>query len=237
MDCEMNLYVGTSGYSYKEWKGNFYPDDLSDKKMLNYYSEHFNTVEINNTFYRMPKQQVLESWKGQVPSGFRFIIKAPKRITHIKKLEADDSSEYFVKTAATLEEQLGVLLFQLPPYLKKDMEKFQTFINSLPTNIKAAFEFRNKSWFDEEIYNSLREKNFALCLSDTDEDPVGQVIPTADWAYLRLRKTDYKADDLKKWNKKISANNWNEVYILFKHEDEGKGPKFAKKFMKVADIH
>jgi uncharacterized protein YecE (DUF72 family) len=231
---QMNLYAGTSGYSYKEWKGSFYPEDLSPKKMLNYYSQHFNTVEINNTFYRMPKQEVLENWKQEVPAEFRFIIKAPKRITHVNKLEVDDSAEYFVKTASSLGEKLGVLLFQLPPYYKKDIERLGTFIDFLPGNIKAAFEFRNISWFENEVYEALKRKNFALCLADTDEIPVEKITATADWGYIRLRKTNYDDHELKNWNEKISSAKWNESYILFKHEDEAKGPEFAKKFIQFS---
>jgi uncharacterized protein YecE (DUF72 family) len=229
----MEMYVGTSGYSYKEWKGSFYPEDLSEKKMLSYYSERFNTVEINNTFYRMPKQSVLESWKEQVPREFKFIIKAPKRITHIKKLEPDDSSEYFFKTVSNLDDSLGVMLFQLPPYFKKDTARLELFIKALPVNIKSAFEFRNKSWFDEEVYHLLKENNLALCIADTDEEPAEEIVQTADWAYLRLRRSAYNAASFKKWNEIFSKHNWNEAYILFKHEDEGKGPKFARKFIEV----
>jgi uncharacterized protein YecE (DUF72 family) len=226
----MDVYVGTSGYSYKEWKGNFYPDDLPDKEMLHYYAGQFNTVEINNTFYRMPKKQVLDSWKEEVPEDFKFIIKAPKRITHINKLEANDSSDYFVNTVSALEDQLGVLLFQLPPYMKKDIDKLKIFVNSISQNVKAAFEFRNKSWFDDEVFDCLREKNHALCIADTDEEPVKDIITTSDWGYLRLRKSNYRIDSLKKWKERISSTGWKEAYILFKHEDEGKGPKFAKRF-------
>jgi uncharacterized protein YecE (DUF72 family) len=231
----MNLYVGTSGYSYKEWKGNFYPEDLPDKKMLEYYSQQFNTVEINNTFYRMPKQNVLENWKKEVPPNFHFIIKAPKRITHINKLETNDSSKYFVNTVMSLNNKLGVLLFQLPPYFKKDIEKLTTFLDSLPENTRAAFEFRNDSWFDDEVYNVLSKHKQALCMADTDDDPIKEIIPTADWGYLRLRKSNYTALTLRKWKERITSAGWQDVYVLFKHEDEGKGPKFAKKFMKLFD--
>jgi len=231
----MNLYVGTSGYSYKQWKGSFYPEDLSDKKMLSFYAGHFNTVEINNTFYRMPKQQVLESWKKEVNPDFKFVIKAPKQITHIKKLEAGDSSGYFINTVSALQDQLGVLLFQLPPYFKKDLAKLETFVDTIPGNMKAAFEFRNASWFDDEVYNCLKKKNFALCLTDTDEKPLTDLIPTADWSYLRLRKTEYTPGELKKWNDTVSSQSWNEAYVFFKHEDEGKGPQFAKEFLKAVN--
>jgi uncharacterized protein YecE (DUF72 family) len=229
----MNLFVGTSGYSYKEWKGNFYPEDLSDKKMLSFYSGHFNTVEINNTFYRMPKKEVFDSWKEQVPADFKFVIKAPKQITHIKKLDVDESSKYFVNTSRSLHSQLGVLLYQLPPYFKKDISRLENFMDSLPADIKAAFEFRNNTWFDNEVYDLLREKNYALCVSDTDENPVNEIIPTADWTYLRLRKTDYDDYSLKNWKERISEQNWSDAYIFFKHEDEGKGPEFAKKFLDI----
>ena len=184
----MTLYVGTSGYSYKQWKGNFYPEKLSDKKMLNFYSEHFNTVEINNTFYRMPKPEVFMSWKEQVTPNFKFVIKAPKQITHIKKMEADDSLSHFVKTSATLEDQLGALLFQFPPYFKKDIQKLQSFTDALSDNIKAAFEFRNETWFEKEVYDCLKKKNFAMCLSDTDEKPIDKIIPTGDWAISPFKK-------------------------------------------------
>lgn len=227
----MNLFVGTSGYSYKQWKGSFYPEKLSDKKMLNFYSEHFNTVEINNTFYRMPKQEVFDSWKQQVNPNFKFVIKAPKQITHIKKLETGDALTHFIKTSVSLEDQFGALLFQFPPYFKKDIEKLQSFTDAISDNIKAAFEFRNDTWFDDEVYDCLRKKNFALCLSDTDEKPIDKIIPTADWAYLRMRKTDYQPDTLKEWHKTISHGKWNDAFVFFKHEDEGKGPMFAKQFI------
>jgi uncharacterized protein YecE (DUF72 family) len=229
----MNLYVGTSGYSYKEWKGNFYPEDLPDKKMLNFYSGHFNTVEINNTFYKMPKKEVFESWTLQVPPGFKFVIKAPKRITHINKLEADDSVDYFINTSLTLKHQLGVLLFQLPPYSRKDIEKLQTFVDVIPENIKAAFEFRNNSWLDVEVYDCLKKRNFALCISDTDEKPLDEIIKTADWTYLRLRRLNYDDGMLKEWRNKIASGKWEDIYVFFKHEDEGKGPEFAKRFMDI----
>src|SRR4051812_45083367 len=146
----MNLYVGTSGYSYKEWKGPFYPEDLPDKQMLHYYGERFRSVEINNTFYRMPKKAVLEAWAGEVPSDFKFVIKAPQRITHMQRLkDADDSVNYLLEVVGALKERLGPLLFQLPPYFKKDIPRLQEFLKLLPSGCRSAFEFRHESWFDD----------------------------------------------------------------------------------------
>jgi len=230
----MDLFVGTSGYSYKEWKGNFYPEDLPDKKMLSYYSERFSTVEINNTFYRMPKKEVFESWKEQVPANFKFILKAPKQITHIKPLKEKESPvEYFLKTSSVLDEKLGVYLFQLPPYLRKDIQTLQKFLELIPGSVRAAFEFRHESWFNDELYDCLKKGNFALCLSDTDEEPIKEITSTADWGYLRLRRTGYDKKSLAEWHNKISSQAWKEGYIFFKHEEEGKGPEFAKKFIEL----
>src|SRR5215510_14969897 len=168
----MNLKVGTSGYSYKEWKGSFYPEDLSAKDMLAYYSSRLPAVEINNTFYRMPQQSLLENWKSQVPSSFRFSLKAPQRITHFKRLkEADDEIKYFLDTASVIGESLGVVLFQLPPNMKKDLPRLESFLEKLPGNVRSAFEFRHPTWFDDDVLAVLRKTNRALCISDTDELP------------------------------------------------------------------
>lgn len=229
----MKLYTGTSGYSYKEWKGNFYPEKLSDKKMLSYYAEHFSTVEINNTFYRMPKKEVLENWKEQVPADFKFILKAPKQITHITKLEDKETAEYFINVSKALGEKRGPLLFQLPPYSRKDLNKINRFCEIIPKDTLAAFEFRHQSWFDEESLLCLKQNNAALCLSDTDEEPVKEIPVTSEWGYLRLRKTDYSGKELSAWHQKIKDTGWKEAYVFFKHEDEGKGPLFAKKFLEI----
>ena len=240
----MKLYVGTSGYSYNEWKGNFYPEDIKSKDMLGYYAKHFSTVEINNTFYRIPKKEVFESWKEQVPAKFRFILKAPQLITHIKRLKVDtkDTVEYFTKVSSELGEKRGVVLFQLPPNFKLNLERLEEFINIVPKEIKAAFEFRHEEWFVDDVYNLLRKRNFALCLSDTDEDPIPvspsasrgkQLINTADWSYLRLRRINYTKKNLTDWHKKIAEQKWKEAYIFFKHEDEDKGPEFAEKFVEL----
>ncbi len=176
----MQLYIGTSGYSYKEWKGNFYPEDIKPDKMLNFYSEQFSTVEINNTFYHIPQKSVLETWKKQVPKDFRFSIKAPQRITHIKRLkEVNDDNKFFIDTIKSLGNKLGIILYQFPPNFKKDMELFQNFINFMPKSISAAFEFRHESWFEDDLYSLLNEKNYAICLSETDKETDIDIISTA----------------------------------------------------------
>jgi uncharacterized protein YecE (DUF72 family) len=233
----MNLYVGTSGYSYKEWKGSFYPEKIPAKDMLSYYAEKLSTVEINATFYRMPQQSMLENWKQQVPRGFRFSLKAPQRVTHFKRLkEADEETKYFLETAAVLNEQLGVVLFQLPPNMKKDLSRLETFVNSLPANPRAAFEFRHPTWFDDDVLSLLRNRNMALVISDTDDMPASHIDKTSDWGYLRLRRVNYSEDNLQEWLQKVGAQNWNDAFVFFKHEDEGAGPKLAAQFLSLAGM-
>ena len=230
----MKLHVGTSGYSYREWKGNFYPEDLSAKEMLSYYSRRLPAVEINNTFYRLPQPSMIENWRDQVPAHFRFSIKATQRITHIKRLKnCADETKYLIETAALLEERLGVVLFQLPPNSKKDAERLKDFLGLLPDDTRAAFEFRHESWFDDEILDLLRAKSCALVASDTDEKPLIEIISTAAWGYLRLRKTNYEASDLVEWMKRVKNQKWKDAFIFFKHEDEGVGPKLAAQFLEL----
>ena len=231
----MNLHVGTSGYSYKEWKGNFYPEDLPAKEMLSYYSGHLPAVEINNTFYRLPQASMIENWKAQVPADFRFSIKATQRITHIKRLNnCADETKYLLETAALLEQRLGVVLFQLPPNAKKDADRLKAFLELLPEKTRAAFEFRHESWLDDEIRDLLRAKDCALVVSDTDEKPLSEIISTASWGYLRLRRTNYEEKDLQEWMKRVQNEKWSDAFIFFKHEDEGTGPKLAAQFLKLA---
>jgi uncharacterized protein YecE (DUF72 family) len=231
----MNLKVGTSGYSYKEWKGSFYPDDLPAKGMLAYYASRLPAVEINNTFYRMPQQSLLENWKAQVPPGFRFSLKAPQRITHFKRLkEADDEVKYFLDTASVIGESLGVILFQLPPNMKKDLPRLESFLEQLPGTVRAAFEFRHPSWFDDDVLTALRKTNRALCISDTDDLPASHIDKTADWGYLRLRRVEYSEADLSTWLERIREQSWNETFVFFKHEDEGTGPRLAGQFIALA---
>jgi len=231
----MNLWVGTSGYSYKEWKGSFYPKDMPDKDMLTTYARQLPAVEINNTFYRLPTSFLLESWAEQVPENFRFVLKASRRITHIKRLkECEEETEYLFKTAQTLGERLGAILFQLPPFLRKDAPRLGDFLRLIPENSKAAFEFRHESWFEKDVYDSLKEKECALCFADTEDNKLEDLVPTASWGYLRMRKPDYGEKGLREWVKKVKKQEWDQAFIFFKHEDGGVGPKLAHRFLELA---
>jgi uncharacterized protein YecE (DUF72 family) len=231
----MNLYVGTSGYSYKEWKGTFYPKDLPGAQMLRYYGERFRTVEINNTFYRMPKASVLESWAEAVPADFKFVLKASQRITHMQRLkDTDESVSYLLDIAGALKDRLGPLLFQLPPNLAKDLPRLQTFLALLPSHRRAAFEFRHPSWFDDDVFALLRQHQVALCIADAEDDLEVPFASTADWGYLRLRRPDYDVTALKSWMKRVQKQDWRDAFVFFKHEDEGKGPQLAQHFLELA---
>jgi uncharacterized protein YecE (DUF72 family) len=230
----VRLIVGTSGYSYKEWKGIFYPEDLPAAKMLPYYAQHFGSVEINNSFYRMPDVKTVEKWATQVPDDFTFVIKAPQRITHQKKLvDCADEVRYLFEVASVLGPKLGPVLFQLPPFARKDVDKLRDFLRILPGDRRIAFEFRHASWCDDAVYDLLRSRDVAICLADTDEvtDRDALVIPTASWGYLRLRRTEYAPGELPEWRARIERQPWSDAYVFFKHEDEAKGPRFAVEFL------
>ncbi len=228
----MKLWVGTSGYSYKEWLGNFYPERLSPKEMLRFYGSRLPAVEINNTFYRLPKESVLETWAEQVPAEFRFVLKGAQRITHVKRLRDTGAEvEYLFRVAAALATKLGAILFQLPPNLRKDLARLNNFLSLLPRGGPIAFEFRHPSWFDEEVFACLRERNCALCLADTDDTEIAHLTPTATWGYLRLRRSTYSQADLLLWKERIVSQPWERAYVFFKHEDEGIGPKLAAEFL------
>ena len=231
----MSLFVGTSGYSYKEWKGSFYPEKLPAKDMLFYYAERLKAVELNNTFYRMPKKEMVESWKAQVPEDFRFSVKASQRITHFKRLkEVDQETKLMLEIVSGLDNRLGVVLFQLPPNMKKDLERLDTFLSQLPKDLRATFEFRHPTWFEDDVIELLRRHNRPLCVSDTDDLPTSHIDRTADWGYLRLRRVQYSEADLKEWVRRIKKQKWSDTFVFFKHEDEGTGPKLAAQFMKLA---
>lgn len=231
----MTILAGTSGYSYSEWKGFFYPEDLPSMEFLRYYATKLPTVEINNTFYRLPNTSILENWANQVSETFRFSLKASQKITHFKRLkEADEETTYFIKTSRFLKDRLGVILFQMPPYFKKDLPRLQGFLELIPKDIRAAFEFRHESWFEEDVFTSLREHDCALCLADTDEELAVPFVATAGWGYMRLRKEKYSRADLAKWLKKINGQKWNTAFVFFKHEEEGVGAKLALQFLELA---
>ncbi len=231
----MRLNAGTSGYSYKEWKGPFYPERLPPKEMLRFYAERLPAVEINNTFYRMPKAEVLSSWADQVPGHFRFSIKASRRITHFKRLkDVDDETEYLLRVTSTLGERLGVILFQLPPNMKADLPRLESFLELLPKDLPAAFEFRHDSWRDDRIGQVLADRNLALCVSDTLEKPASVQLPGASWGYLRLRRADYTRADLAAWAQRIQTHGWSNAFVFFKHEDEATGPRMAAEFLDLA---
>ena len=232
----MHWWVGTSGFSYDEWVGSFYPEDLPSKGRLTYYASKLPTVEINNTFYRMPKASVLEGWASQVPDGFRFVLKASQKITHMKRLkpECADETEYLLRTAATLGPKLGPLLFQMPPNMKLDLPRLEAFVALLPEGTLAAFEFRHDSWRDEGVAAVLHARNLCLCVADTDADETEATpAPGADYGYLRLRRTAYDDAALRRWRDRAVAAGWQDAYVFFKHEDEGTGPKLAARFLEL----
>ena len=232
----MNLYVGTSGFSYPEWKGSFYPEDLPEKQMLHYYGERFKSVEINNTFHRMPTVQALEAWASEVPAGFKFALKAPQRITHRRRLqEVDDSVSYLLDMAGVLRERLGPLLFQLPPDFPKDLARLRGLLLLVPQkHYRVAFEFRHPSWFDAEVFALLRRYQAALCIAEAENDLQVPLQATADWGYLRLRRQDYGVAQLKKWVQQVRKQDWREAFIYFKHEDQARGPQMAQRFLELA---
>ena len=229
----MKLRAGTSGYSLKEWKGTFYPADLKQDGMLSFYATRFSTLEINNTFYRLPKESVLAEWASQVPDGFTFAIKASQKITHYTRLKAESESmvQFLLKNTATLGEKMGPILFQLPPNLKKDVPRLQNFLSYLPENRRYTFEFRHESWFDEDVFSVLRDRDIAMCVSESAELSC-PVVCTATWGYLRLHKLDYTLDGLAEWAKRVTAQNWKDVYVYFKHDEGvGSGPPAVEAFV------
>ncbi|HEY4183930.1 MAG TPA: DUF72 domain-containing protein [Polyangia bacterium] len=224
----MEILCGTSGFSYPAWRGSFYPEKLPTTKMLAYYAERLRTVEINNTFYRMPKEETLTGWAALTPPGFRFAPKAPQQITHRQKLAGSaDSVAYFWKTIAVLGDKLGPALFQLPPFLKKDLPRLTDFLALLPAGARAAFEFRHASWFDDSVYAALAERGAALCIAEA-EDLKTPSVATTSWGYLRLRRMDYDDPAVATWAAWLRDQaTWTEAYVYFKHEDAGRGPQLA----------
>ena len=234
----MTIWIGTSGYNYPEWRGSFYPEKFAAAKMLPYYAERFRTVEINYTFYRAPNEKILDGWNKATPEQFKLTLKAPKRITHDRRLrECAEPVRQFLETAASLGPKLGALLFQLPPNLKKDVALLDSFLDTFPPHVCAAFEFRHESWLDEEVYARLRARNLALCVADSERLST-PVVVTANYGYFRLRDEGYTADDIARWGDVIreKASSCDDVFVYFKHEESGKGPAFALELMRVLGI-
>ncbi|MEZ4370894.1 MAG: DUF72 domain-containing protein [Polyangiaceae bacterium] len=228
----MRVLSGTSGFSYKEWRGSFYPEDAAVNDLLRLYAERLPAVEINNTFYRMPKSSVVASWAEQVPEDFRFVIKASQRITHRQRLrDVDDSVAYLFKVIAILEARLGAVLFQLPPFLKKDVPLLKSFLAVLPPECKPVLEFRHPSWFCDEVYAALATGKAALCGGDLDaETKAPPLVSTTDFGYLRMRREDssYSEAELDEWAARVAEQRWSEAFVFFKHEVEG--PMLAEAF-------
>ena len=228
------LYAGASGYSYKEWKGAFYPKALKADEMLGWYSERLPTVEINNTFYRMPKTTVLQTWANSTPPHFRFSIKASRRITHMARLKADTSAEavgYLYKNLAALGDKRGPVLFQLPPFLKKDLPRLSAFLDLLPAQHGATFEFRSDTWFDDDVYDVLKTAGASLCLSEREDNAPPPLVETAPWGYVRLRLETYSDRDLERWAGKLADTKWREIYAYFMHEPTA--PPYAATLMRL----
>ena len=228
------LLAGASGYSFKEWKGNFYPEKIKTEEMLAWYAERLPTVEINNTFYRMPKTAVLENWAGTTPEGFRFAIKASRRITHIARIKTETAAEpldYLYRNLAALGAKRGPVLFQLPPNLKKDLPRLAAFLSLLPASHNAAFEFRSDTWFSDDVYETLKGSGAALVLSEREDNAPPPLVETAPWGYVRLRLETYSDDDLKQWARKLEATSWREIHVYFMHEPTA--PEYARKLMSL----
>jgi uncharacterized protein YecE (DUF72 family) len=229
------LWAGASGYSFKEWKGNFYPEKIKPEDMLAFYAERLPTVEINNTFYQMPKVAVLENWASATPERFRFAIKASRRITHMARLKAEaaaDSVAFLYRNLAALGAKRGPVLFQLPPFLKKDLPRLAEFLSLLPDDHGAAFEFRNDSWFDDDVYDALKGAGAALCLSEREDTAPPPMVETAPWGYVRLRLETYSDDDLRQWARRLEASAWRQIYVYFMHEPTA--PAYAQTLMRLA---
>lgn len=227
----MRVLAGTSGFSYHEWKGSFYPSDLKADAMLAYYAERFRTVELNNTFYRLPNEKTLAQWAAQVPAEFRFALKASRSITHSRRLrDAEEATAYLFRVTMLLGARRGPILFGLPPNLKVDLPRLSAFLALIPSGASAAIEFRHESWHDDAVFALLRDHGVALCIAQTEAEET-PLVATASWGYLRLRKEAYQAGELEDWAARIRAQDWTETFVFFKHEDAGVGPRLAAEFL------
>ncbi len=232
----MKISIGTSGYSYPEWKGSFYPAELPAKKMFGFYAERFSTVEINATFYRMPTDKLIDGWVSAAPPGFRYTLKAPKLFTFSKRLvDCEQPLEFFLGRARRLGDSKAALLFHLPPYMKKDVPVLRSFLALVPRDLRVSFEFRSATWHDDEVYSALADAGCALCISDSDKLAT-PLVATTTWGYLRLRDEGYGPADIARWHEQIRAQKWDEAFVYFKHEDAGKGAVFAAQMKELAGV-
>jgi uncharacterized protein YecE (DUF72 family) len=235
----MHVLTGTSGFSYTAWRGSFYPEKLPEAKMLAFYAENLGAVEINNTFYRMPNRSLLERWAAETPPGFRFALKSPRQITHMRKLiDVGDAVARLAEAAAVLGDRLGPVLFQLPPFVRKDLGALEAFLSTVsalpaqPARVRAALEFRHATWLGDDVYEVLKRHDAALCIADSEEFAT-PFVATAGWGYLRLRRQDYDQAALRDWAGRLKAQSYDQAYVFFKHEDEGAGPALARSFLSM----
>lgn len=233
------LYVGTSGFAYKEWKPEFYPADLKSADMLRYYAERFSSVEMNNTFYRTPTEKRLREWAEQTPESFVFTLKAPQKITHFARLrDPEENLSFFLEAARALGTRLGCILFQCPPSLRYDAELLDGFLAALPGEpFRFAMEFRHASWSTDEVKEKLAANNVAWCVADTDEGKAPMVRTSESFIYLRLRGLEYTDEDLRAWAKETVAvlQDGSDAYVYFKHEDDPSGIRFAQRFRELTE--
>jgi uncharacterized protein YecE (DUF72 family) len=231
------ILAGASGYSFKEWKGAFYPERIKAEEMLSWYAARLPTVEINNTFYRMPRREILATWASKTAASFRFAIKAPRRITHFAHLDVEKTAEpvrFLYECLEALGERRGPVLFQLPPQLKKDRARLSAFLQSLPAGHHAAFEFRNPSWLEEDVYDALKQANAALCLSERVDSTPPPLVETAPWGYVRLRLETYSDDELARWAERLDHTRWRQIFVYFMHEPTA--PSYASALMRFAGV-
>jgi uncharacterized protein YecE (DUF72 family) len=227
------LRVGTSGYSYPEWRGAFYPEDLKASEFLAFYATRFGTVEINNTFYRFPAEPLLAGWRDGTPAGFSFAVKANQRITHRARLQdTDELARDFVERCRVLGPKLGPILFQLPPSLRRDDDRLALFLAGLPPDTRYAVEFRHESWFDDAVFQALRDAEVALCVAEGEKIETPP-LATASFAYVRLRKESYEAKELRRWRHWIEErlDDGQDVYAYLKHDEAGVSPELALRLL------
>lgn len=232
MTTGTRFHVGTSGFSYDEWRPAFYPSDLKKDAMLPFYAERLPAVELNNTFYRMPSAKMVAKWQSQVPSTFRFAVKATQRLTWTQKLV--DCGELLGVLFAVLEplgEALGCVFYQVPKWVRKDTAVLRDFLALQKPGVKVAFEFAHGSWFEADALQALRDHDAALVVSDKDDAPPPVLADTASWAYLRLRRAVYTDDDLRRWQDGLREKGLAEAFVFFKHEDSCAGPALARRFL------